>query len=64
MIEQVLERKMSQTVELREVRTEDWQSRQAAQDELITEHMTHISQDETVEDENLPGDFIKTEEFS
>ena len=51
-------------MELREVRTEDWQSIQAAQDELITEHVTHISQDEKVEGENLPGDFIETEELS
>ena len=63
-IKQVVERNMSQTVELREVRTEDQQSRQAEQDELITEHVTHISQDETVEGENLPGDFVETEEFS
>ena len=63
-IKQLLERNMYQTVEQREVRTEDLQSTQAAQDELITEHVTDILQDETVEDENLPGNFIETEEFS
>ena len=55
---------MSQTVELTQVRTEDCQSKQAALNELITEHMTHISQDETVEDVNLHGAFVKTEEYS
>ena len=54
---------MSQTVQLKEVKT-GHECREADPAELITEHVTHISQDETVSYINLPGDYVETESYS
>ena len=53
---------MSQTVQLKEVKT-GHEAREADPTELIMEHATNISQDDTVSDINFPGDDVEMEGY-
>ena len=54
---------MSQNVQLKEVKT-GHEVREADPTELIMEHVTHISQDDTLSDINLPEDDVEMEGYS